>query len=154
MENTQNNDIHTNQVLGLSNQGVDYIYLFMSPFFILNKNGFSINRNRMTGNNITEVKLPILSYHLCMHIFIIPFFLFIALLPLYIKVHKEKPEVIHCRNLVSTLLAISCRLLFRMDYKVVCDPRSVYVEECVITHTFKYRGFNYNTWKKDRGIFI
>ena len=74
MENTFNNDIHRNQVLSLANHGVNYIFLFMSPLFILNRKGFSINKNRFDIPKVYEFKLPILSYHYSMHLIVIPFF--------------------------------------------------------------------------------
>lgn len=49
--------------------------------------------------------------------------------------------------MISTLLAVVGRSITRGNYKIVCDPRSVYVEECVITKTFRYNGFNYKLWK-------
>lgn len=148
MENTLNNDIHANQVLNLQNHGIDYCFLFLSPKFILNKAGFSINNNRFDNKVVKEYKLPILSYHMGMHVFMIPYFLLISLFPFLFTLKREKPEIVHCRNMLSTLLATFCKLCFRKKYKIVCDPRSVYVEELVITNTFKYSGFNYNKWKK------
>lgn len=152
LEDTNKNDIHANQVFGLANHGVDYQFLFISPLFILNRQGFSINRNKMKYGNAEEVKLPILSYHLCMHVIIIPYFLLISLIPFLLRIKRAKPDVVHCRNLVSVLLAVFVRWLFRLKYKIVCDPRSVYVEECVITKTFKYNCFNYKVWKKLEGL--
>ncbi len=152
LEDTNKNDIHINQVFGLANHGVDYQFLFISPLFILNRQGFSINRNKMLYDNAEEVKLPILSYHLCMHVIIIPYFLLISVIPFYFRIKMVKPDVVHCRNLVSVLLAVFARWLFRLKYKIVCDPRSVYVEECVITKTFKYNCFNYKVWKKLEGV--
>lgn len=147
MENTFNNDIHRNQVLSLANHGVNYIFLFMSPLFILNRKGFSINKNRFDIPKVYEFKLPILSYHYSMHLIVIPFFLLISIFPFVYYVRKVRPEVVHCRNLISSFLANVVKKLFSLKYKVVCDPRSVYVEECVIEHAFRYQGLNYKVWK-------
>ncbi len=148
LENTYKNDIHTNQVLGLNNKGIDYTFFFLSPLFILNRRGFSINKNKFAKSIADEVKIPILSYHLCMHVIVLPYFLLISLIPFVLKIRKYKPAVVHCRNMISSLLAIVYKKLFKFRYKIVCDPRSVYVEECVITNTFKYKGLNFRIWKK------
>lgn len=152
LENTYNNDIHANQVLGLNGHGVDYTFLFVSPLFILNRKGFSINKNNFRAENTIEVKVPILSYHLCMHAIVIPYFLMVSLIPFICKVKSIKPDVVHCRNMCSTLLAVFARNFTKIRYKIVCDPRSVYVEECVITNTFRFNGLNYRIWKKLESI--
>ena len=151
LENTYNNDIHSNQVLALNGHGVNYTFLFLSPLFILNRKGFSINRNKFDADVASEIKIPILSYHLCMHALIIPYYLLVAIFPFLFKVRQLKPDIVHCRNMVSTLLAVFARTFTRNKYKIVCDPRSVYVEECVITKTFRFNGFNYRVWKKIEG---
>lgn len=148
MENTCNNDIHTNQVLSLLNHEVDYFMLFLSPKFILNKAGFSINRHKFENKNVKEVKMPILSYHFGMHLFIIPYFILVSFIPFLFFINKVKPDVIHCRNLISSFLTVIVKKVFRKNYKIVCDPRSVYVEEQVIFHTFRNNGINHRTWKK------
>ena len=148
MEITQDNDIHANQVLSLAGREVDYSFLFLSPKFILNRAGFSLNRNLYNKEGVKEVKLPILSYHFSMHIIMIPYYLIISMIPFLTYLKRIKPDIVHCRNLLSTLLAVSCKRIFDMNYKIVCDPRSVYVEEQVIQKAFRYNGFNYRVWKK------
>jgi hypothetical protein len=147
MENTECNAIHFNQVISLQGKGVDYDFLFLSPLFILNKRGFKINRNKFENTACHEFKLPIFSYHFGMHIIFIPYFILISIIPFILNIYKIKPNVVHCRNLVSSLLAVCAKYIFNLKYKIVCDPRSVYVEECVISHRFKFNGVNYKLWK-------
>lgn len=148
LENTVKNDIHDSQILGLKNNGVPYIFLFLSPRFIWGRAGFSVNKNKFTNSAIKEVKLPLFSANLVMHVFIIPYFLIVACPILLYYIHKEHIGIVHCRNLVSSLLAVFCKVCLFQNIKVVCDPRSVYVEEGVIIGRFKYQGFNYRVWKK------
>ncbi len=148
MESTLKNDIHANQILKLLDHGIDYRMLFLSPKFVLNRTGFTINNNKYNNKNVREIKLPILSYHMGMHLFIIPYFLLISIFPFIFELKKEEPDIVHCRNMLSSLLAVFCKVCLRKKYKIVCDPRSVYVEELVITNTFKYNGFNYKYWKR------
>ena len=94
------------------------------------------------------MKLPLFSANLVMHVFIIPYYLIVACPVLLLFIHKEHIKIIHCRNLVSSLLAVFCKICLFQNIKVVCDPRSVYVEEGVIIGRFKYQGLNYRAWKK------
>ena len=148
LENTYMNNIHQNQIMGLRGHGVDYSFLFISPFFILGKAGFGINRNKNMDEDVKEVKIPIFSANFNLYLFLIPYFLIIACPILLYYVSKEKPDVIHCRNLISSFLAVFCKVFLFQKYKIVCDPRSVFVEECVIIGRFKYNGITYNVWKK------
>lgn len=148
LENTYMNNIHQNQVIGLRGNGVDYTFLFISPFFILGKSGFSVNKNSYKDKDIKEVKIPIFSANFNLYLFLIPYFLIIACPIFLYYVYKSKADVVHCRNLVSSLLAVFCKVFLFQKYKVVCDPRSVFVEECVIIGRFKNNGITYRTWKR------
>ena len=147
LENTQNNDIHQSQIMGLRGKGVDYTFLFLSPRFILGKAGFSINKNRYHEKDVKEVKIPLFSANLVMYLFLIPYFLLIASPVLIYYIHKENAQIVHCRNLLSSLLAVFCKVCLLQKIVVVCDPRSVYVEEGVIIGRFKYNGITYKGWK-------
>ena len=142
------NNIHQNQILGLRGNGVDYLFLFISPFFILGKSGFSINKNTFKDKDVKEVKIPIFSANFNLYLFLIPYYLLIACPIFLYYVYKSKADVVHCRNLVSSLLAVFCKVFLFQRYKVVCDPRSVFVEECVIIGRFKDNGITYRIWKR------
>lgn len=150
MEITKNNSIHQNQVFGLADKGVDYHFYFMTPMFILTRAGFSLNREKSNQdrNDTEESIIPILSLHGLMHLVIIPYYLLLTVPLLYRKQKKMEADIIHCRALLSVLTAVVTKKFFRMDYKIVCDPRSVYVEECVIHRAFRMNGLNYRGWKK------
>ena len=150
MEITHNNGIHQNQVFGLANKGIDYHFYFMSPMFILTRSGFRVNFSRANSErtDTSETIIPLLSIMGLMHLVVIPFFIILTVLPLYIKIRKIKPQIVHCRAMLSSFLAVCVKKIFRQQYKIVCDPRSVYVEECVIHKAFRMNGFNYMGWKK------
>lgn len=147
LEYTLNNDIHQSQIIGLRGKEVDYLFLFISPLFIWGRAGFDINRNKYTQEDVKEVKVPFFSANLVMYLFLIPFFLLIASPILLYFIHKEKIEIVHCRNLLSSFLAVFCKIFLFQKIKVICDPRSVYVEEGVIIGRFKYNGITYRGWK-------
>ncbi len=147
LENTMNNDIHVNQVLSLANRGIDYSFLFLSPLFLLDRKGFRINKNKFVQERVKEIKMPLLSQHFTLHLIFFPLFYLVALPCFLVQLFKVKPSIIHCRNLLSTLLAISAKTVFRFKYKVVSDPRSVYVEESVIQKKMRYRGGDFRVWK-------
>ena len=150
MEITKNNNIHQNQVFGLADKGVDYFFYFMSPMFIITRSGFSLNFSKQNKDrsDTDESIIPIPSIMVLMHLIIIPFFLLITVPLFFLKIKKIKPQIVHCRALLSTFVAISAKKTFGLKYKIVCDPRSVYVEECVIHKAFRMNGINYKGWKK------
>lgn len=61
-------------------------------------------------------------------------------------IYRNKPEVIHCRSYVSTLLAIvACRVWG--NAKVIFDPRGFYPEEGVVTGRWSEESFTFKMWK-------
>lgn len=148
LENTQGNFIHQNQVLNLDDSSGRYLFLFISPLFILSKNSFGINRNVFTNDNVKEIKIPLFSFNFSLHIVLLPILLLLSFPVLVYYLFVYKPQVIHCRNLLSSFIALFCRKIFRYNYKIVSDPRSVYPEEGVIIQRWKLNGFNYKLWKR------
>ena len=150
MEITKNNNIHQNQVFGLANKGVDYHFYFLSPMFIITRSGFSINLSKSNKERVdtSETIIPLPSPMGLMYLFLIPLFLIVAIPPFYIKLRRVKPQIVHCRALLSAFLAVCVRKVTSLNYKIVCDPRSVYVEECVIHGAYSMNSFNYRGWKK------
>ena len=149
LENTEKNYIHENQILSLNSSDIEYKFLFISPLFILNRTHCKVNRNKfLKKNNCCEVKIPILSFHFFLHIVLIPYVLLWAIPILIYQVVKYKPQILHCRNLISIFVAVILRKFFCFKFSIVADPRSVYPEEGVIIKRWKYNQFNYKVWKK------
>lgn len=150
MEITKKNNIHQNQVFGLANKGVDYFFYFITPMINVTRAGISFDLHKTYTNSLnkSESIIPIPSIFGLMYLIIIPYYLLLTVPLLYCKAREIKPEIIHCRALLSAFLAVVVKKLFRMKYKIVCDPRSVYVEECVIHKAFRLDGINYKGWKK------
>ena len=44
---------------------------------------------------------------------------------------KFKPQILHCRNLLSSFVAVFLQKLLGFKYSVIADPRSVYPEELI-----------------------
>lgn len=148
LEDTENNNIHKNQIFNLKSDLVDYKFLFLSPLFILNRSTFKINRNSFKDKQVKEIKIPIFSYNFFLHIFLIPYMLFLTVPILLFFILKFKPEVVHCRNLVSAFLVVTTQKIFKLRYKIITDPRSVYPEEGVIIKRWKYDSISFKLWKK------
>lgn len=148
LENTENNNIHENQIFTLRSSNINYRFLFISPYFILNRFGFRINRNKYFSADCSEFKIPICSFNFYLYIVLIPY-LFLCTFPIVIYyIIKFKPQIIHCRNLLSVFIVTSIRKIFRFRYSIIADPRSVYPEEGVIIKRWKFARFNYRVWKK------
>lgn len=148
LENTLNNSIHKNQILVFENNNfVENYFLFISPLFILNRKGFSLNNNKFKLNNVYEIKIPFLSYNFLLNIFLIPFLLLFSFPILFLFFRRYKFKIVHCRNLISSFLAVIFRKLFFFQFKIISDPRSLYPEEGVIVNRWKYNSYNYKAWK-------
>lgn len=61
---------------------------------------------------------------------------------------KFKPQILHCRNLLSSFVAVFLQKLLGFKYSVIADPRSVYPEEGAIIKRWRFNSFNYRVWKK------
>lgn len=115
--------------------------------FIIGKKGFELNKNSFQRKNVYEVKIPLASFNFALYVILLPFLILMCLPILMYFIVKCRPQVIHCRNLLSTFIALSVRKIFKLKYKIISDPRSVYPEEGVIINRWRLNGFNYKTWK-------
>lgn len=148
LENTDNNNIHKNQILSLRSAKVNYLFLFISPLFILNRSSFKRNKHKTEEKDCYEYKIPLFSYNFYLHIILLPYLFFWAFPVLIYFFVKNKPDMVHCRNLLSAFLALCVKSTFRLKYTIIADPRSVYPEEGVIIKRWKLGGFNYKVWKR------
>lgn len=146
MENTQNNNIHANQIFPLTEDEENTILLFLPPMFIINRKGFGINTQKYNNINVYHARIPLLSYNFSMNPLLLPIF-FICTLPfLFAFVFKYHVNEIHARNHLSALLAVIIKKFFKRVV-ILSDFRGLYAEEGVILGRWKYDSLRFKIWK-------
>ena len=59
---------------------------------------------------------------------------------------RQRPDIIHCRSYVATILALFMKLFYR-DLKVVFDPRGFLPEEGVVMRRWEHSSITFRIWK-------
>lgn len=144
MENTENNNIHNNQIFPLIK---NMKALFISPLFIVSRSQVGLNRNKFQNLSVDEVKIPLCSYNFLMHPFLFPFFLMLSVPILLFYIKKNEINAIHCRNLLSSVLAVTVKKYFYNKINVISDFRGHYPEEGVILNRWKHNSLSFRFWK-------
>jgi len=144
MENTENNNIHSNQIFPLI-KGMKT--LFISPLFIISRNKIGLNENGFSDRSVDEVKIPLFSYNFLMHPILFPLFLMLSLPVLFVYIKKHKIKSVHCRNLLSSVLAVTIKKYFYKKINVISDFRGHYSEEGVILNRWKHDSYSFRFWK-------
>lgn len=144
MENTENNNIHNNQIFPLIK---NMKTLFISPLFIVSRSKIGLNRNKFPNLSVDEVKIPLFSYNFLMHPFLFPFFLMLSVPILLFYIKKNEINTIHCRNLLSSVLAVTIKKYFYNNINVISDFRGHYPEEGVILNRWKHNSTSFRFWK-------
>jgi len=62
------------------------------------------------------------------------------------KIYRTRPDVVHCRSYMATLLAVLARFVFR-DIKVIFDPRGFWPEEGVVAGRWSETSLRFKFWK-------
>ncbi|MFX4153514.1 glycosyltransferase [Aliarcobacter butzleri] len=146
MENTQNNNIHKNQIFPLVNESDKTILLFLAPFFILTKKSFGINRQHYNDKKVHHIRIPLFSYNFSMNPFIFPWLLLFSIPFVIFFVLKYKIKEVHARNHLSAVTAVIIKKLFK-NIKILSDFRGLYAEEGVILGRWKYDSLRFKFWK-------
>ncbi|RRS06909.1 hypothetical protein EAG18_19710 [Pseudoalteromonas sp. J010] len=146
MENSEGNAIHENQIMPISDID-DVSFLFLTPAILLNKKGVKFSFSRRQGKKVKDVKVPFPSYFFYMTPFLLPLFLIYSVPIVAFHMAKKDTKVVHCRNYLSTLVAVFCKL-FIGDLKIISDPRGIYPDEGAIIKRWKFGGFSYSIWKR------
>ena len=76
------------------------------------------------------------------------FFHFIADYHLSLFIKHFCPDIIHCRSYHATYAAIMARKYSKQDYKIIFDPRSLWIEECLLKDKIKIEDKDYMELKK------
>jgi glycosyltransferase involved in cell wall biosynthesis len=63
------------------------------------------------------------------------------------KTVRWRPDIIHCRSYVATLLAVLMKYFFK-DVRVIFDPRGFWPEEGVVTCLWSETSLNFGFWKR------
>jgi glycosyltransferase involved in cell wall biosynthesis len=70
----------------------------------------------------------------------------LSVLLLLYKIARTRPNVVHCRGYMATLLAVLAKLIFK-DTKVIFDPRGFWPEERVVDGSWKEKSLRFKLWK-------
>lgn len=65
---------------------------------------------------------------------------------LFCRIVRQRPDIIHCRSYIATILAIFMKWFFR-DLKVVFDPRGFWPEEGVVMQRWGRSSITFRVWK-------
>jgi glycosyltransferase involved in cell wall biosynthesis len=75
-------------------------------------------------------------------------FLTVVSFPLMVfRTARERPDVLHCRSYMATVIALSIKLVFP-NLKVVFDPRGFWPEEGVVEGKWSENSLTFRMWKK------
>ena len=144
MENTENSNIHANQIYPLV-KGMKV--LFISPLFIVSRSKIGLNHNRFQCSNFSECKIPLLSYNFLMSPWLFLLFLILSLPILIIYIKRNEIRTIHCRNLLSASLALLTKRIMHRNINIISDFRGHYPEEGVILRRWRYNSLTFKFWK-------
>lgn len=64
------------------------------------------------------------------------------------KIKNEKPQIIHCRGYHATNLALHLKIKYKLNYKVIFDPRGLFPEEFLLTTKKHENSFTYRKLKE------
>jgi len=146
MENTQNNNIHKNQIIPLTDNAENTIVLFLAPMLILTRKDFGVNYQSYDNKNVHHIRIPLLSYNFSMNPIILPIFFILTLPIVFYFIYKYKIKEIHARNHLSSLVAVVAKKL-KSNLTVLSDFRGLYAEEGVILKRWKYGSVSFKIWK-------
>ena len=151
MEITERNNLHTNQVLPILDNGGDNVWLlFLTPWIITSKQKIGLNRGYTYRGlkNIKEVKLPLPSIMGMMYWFFMPIFLLVAIFPFVRVIRQKSIDKVHCRGYSGALLCLFYNRLFKRSVEILFDPRGTYPEEGIITGRWSSKSLSYRLWKR------
>lgn len=63
------------------------------------------------------------------------------------RIVRQRPDIIHCRSYIATILALFMKIFFP-DLKVVFDPRGFWPEEGVVLHRWDHSSITFRIWKR------
>ncbi len=79
--------------------------------------------------------------------FLVLFLAVASSIPLLIyKLFRARPDIVHCRSYMATLLAVLAKVVFR-DIKIIFDPRGFWPEEGVVEGRWKEASIRFKFWK-------
>jgi glycosyltransferase involved in cell wall biosynthesis len=62
------------------------------------------------------------------------------------RIARERPDVLHCRSYMATVIALSMKLVFP-NLRVVFDPRGFWPEEGVVEGKWRENSLTFRAWK-------
>lgn len=66
---------------------------------------------------------------------------------LALRIGRERPDILHCRSYMATVIALSIKLVFP-DLRVVFDPRGFWPEEGVVEGKWSETSLAFRLWKR------
>jgi len=63
------------------------------------------------------------------------------------RIARQRPDIIHCRSYMATVIALSLKLLFP-ELRVVFDPRGFWPEEGIVEGKWRENSLKFRLWKK------
>jgi len=134
-----------NQVLPICNS-LNARYIAIIPLFLLSKKKIALI-DRTTKHGEAKLRSIFPSYFAYMHVILLPIFIVQCLLMLRKYIFLKERTVFHCRGLLSSIVAVSIKML-NSDIRVIYDIRGLYCDEGVVIGRWRLNGINYRLWRK------
>lgn len=145
LENTVNNNIHSNQVYPVIENTENMCGLFLNPFFEISRSKIGIIKMKKNISKSHVHFIPFPTFLFFCPWFIFPILFFYCFIYLFIFCLIKNIKIVHARNTLSAIVAVSVSKI--LNIKVLSDIRGVYPDEGVLLGRWKLDSLSYKFFK-------